>query len=88
MPNIKSAIKRVSVSEKKTAVNKMYKSNLRTAVKKTYTAIETSADNSAELVKDAQVRIDKAAGKGYMHKNAAARQKSRMAKAYNKASKA
>lgn len=88
MPNIKSAIKRVKVSQKKTAVNKMYKSDLRTTVKKTYAAIETAADNAQELVNDAQIKIDKAAGKGYMHKNAAARQKSRLAKAYNKMSKA
>jgi small subunit ribosomal protein S20 len=88
MPNIKSAIKRVKVSQKKTAVNKMYKSDLRTTVKKTYAAIETAADNAQELVNDAQIKVDKAAGKGYMHKNAAARQKSRLAKAYNKMSKA
>ncbi|MDD2374333.1 MAG: small subunit ribosomal protein [Clostridiales bacterium] len=88
MPNIKSAIKRVKVSQKKTAVNKMYKSDLRTTVKKTYAAIETAADNAQELVNDAQIKIDKAAGKGYTHKNAAARQKSRLAKAYNKMSKA
>lgn len=88
MPNIKSAIKRVKVSQKKTAVNKMYKSDLRTTVKKTYAAIETAADNAQELVNDAQITVDKAAGKGYMHKNAAARQKSRLAKAYNKMSKA
>jgi small subunit ribosomal protein S20 len=66
----------------------MYKSDLRTTVKKTYAAIETAADNAQELVNDAQIKIDKAAGKGYTHKNAAARQKSRLAKAYNKMSKA
>ena len=88
MPNIKSAIKRVSVSQRKNAANKMYRSSLRTAVKNTYAAIETSDEKAAELVSDAIVKIDKAAGKGYTHKNAAARQKSRLAKAYNKMEKA
>jgi small subunit ribosomal protein S20 len=88
LPNIKSAIKRVKVATKKTAVNKMKKSQLRTVIKKTYAAIDTSADNAAELVKTAQVNIDKAAGKGYLHKNAAARRKSRLAKSLNQLNKA
>ena len=47
--------------------------------------IAASDDNSAALVKDAQVALDKAAAKGYIHKNAAARKKSRLAKAANAA---
>lgn len=88
MPNIKSAIKRVKVTTKKTAVNKIKKSQLRTVIKKTYAAIDTSADNAADLVKNAQVNIDKAAGKGYLHKNAAARKKSRLARSLNQINKA
>jgi len=83
MPNIKSAIKRVKVTEKKTAANKMKKSEIRTVVKKAKASIATA--DSAVFVKDAQITIDKAAAKGYIHKNTAARKKSRIAKAVNKA---
>ena len=85
MPNIKSAIKRVKVTDKKTAANKMKKSEMRTIVKKATASIAASDDNSAALLKDAQVALDKAASKGYISKNAAARSKSRMAKAAAKA---
>ena len=79
MPNIKSAIKRVKVTEKKTAANKMKKSEIRTVVKKAKASIATV--DSADAIKDAQITLDKAAAKGYIHKNTAARKKSRLAKA-------
>lgn len=80
MPNIKSAIKRVKVTEKKTAANKMKKSEIRTAVKKAKASVAAN-ENTAEALKDAQKTLDKAAAKGYISKQAAARTKSRMAKA-------
>ncbi|MBO4242405.1 MAG: 30S ribosomal protein S20 [Clostridiales bacterium] len=80
MPNIKSAIKRVSVTEKKTAANKMKKSQMRTEIKKARASV-ASGENTAEALKDAQKTLDKAAQKGYISKNAAARTKSRLAKA-------
>lgn len=83
MPNIKSAIKRVKVTEKKTAANKMKKSEIRTVVKKAKASIDAST--SAELLKDVQSTLDKAVASGYIHKNCAARKKSRMAKAANAA---
>ncbi len=83
MPNIKSAIKRVKVSEKKTQANKMKKSEIRTAVKKARVAVAESAPEAPELVKKAQVKLDKAVAKGYIHKNTVARRKSRLAKALN-----
>lgn len=79
MPNIKSAIKRVAVNERKRVVNKMRKSSLRTVVKKADVAISEGASDAAALVRDAQRKIDKACAKGIMHKNTAARQKSRLA---------
>ncbi len=85
MPNIKSAIKRVKVTEKKTAANKMKKSEIRTVVKKAKASIDASASTSAELIKDVQSTLDKAVASGYIHKNCAARRKSRMAKAANAA---
>lgn len=84
MPNIKSAVKRVKVTDKKTAANKMKKSELRTEIKKAKASIASGAD-SAEAVKSVQTTLDKAAAKGYISKNAAARKKSRIAKVANAA---
>ena len=79
MPNIKSAIKRVSVTERKTMRNKMVKSATKTALKKFNTA--ASVENMAA----AAAAVDKAANKGVISKNAANRQKARMARVLNKA---
>ena len=84
MPIIKSAKKRVLVTEKKNAMNSSKKSALRTSVKKARIAIENN-DNAAEAVKVASVDLDKAASKGLIHKKTADRKKSRLAKALNKA---
>jgi small subunit ribosomal protein S20 len=83
MPNIKSAIKRVKTTEKKAIANKVTKSAIRTSVKKAKVAVETSAPDAAVVAKQAVISIDKAAAKGYMHKNTAARKKSRLTKAVN-----
>lgn len=80
MPNIKSAIKRVKVNEKANAANTQAKSAMRTTVKKAEAAVATSAENAQELLKAAYKSLDKAASKGLIHKNAAARKKSRLAK--------
>ena len=78
MPNIKSAKKRVLTSQARTEANKSAKSALRTSIKK---AREDGAD--AATVKAAVVNVDKAAGKGLIHKNKAARIKSKLAKKAN-----
>ena len=80
MPNIKSAIKRVKVAEKANAANSQAKSAVRTEVKKAEQAIAAGAENAKELVVAASKALDKAASKGLIHKNAAARKKSRLAK--------
>lgn len=85
MPNIKSAKKRVIISEKKTARNASAKSSLRTSVKKARLAITNYDETSAATVKAACIKLDKAAAKGLIHKNEAARRKSRMTKALNAA---
>ena len=87
MPNIKSAIKRVKVAAKKTAANKIKKSEIRTALKKTKAAVASSVGGVADIVRDTQATLDKAAAKGFMHKNNVARNKSRLAKAINKLTK-
>ena len=79
MPNIKSAIKRVSVTERKTMRNKMVKSATKTAMKK----FNNELSNETMIV--AAAAVDKAAAKGVISKNAANRQKARMARALNKA---
>ena len=81
MPNIKSSIKRAKASVRKTSVNKMQKSKLRTLLKKTELAVSNSAAEAAELVLAAQSALDKAASKGIISKNSAARKKSRLVKA-------
>lgn len=83
MPNIKSAVKRVSVIEKKTIVNKIKKSEIRSTLKKAKTAVLENSQNAAAQVVLAQKSLDKAVAKGYMHKNTAARRKSRLTKALN-----
>ena len=80
MPNIKSAIKRVKVNAKANAANVQAKSAMRTTVKKAELAIASGAENAQELVVAASKALDKAASKGLIHKNAAARKKSRLVK--------
>lgn len=83
MPNIKSAKKRVKVSEAKTVRNKSVRSDLRTAIKKAELALENGEANRGETVLVATKKIDKAASKGILHKNAAARKKSQLATRLN-----
>lgn len=86
MANIKSAIKRIKVTEKRTLRNKMVKSSIKTAVKKYETAVEGgNLDDAKQLYASAAHAIDKAAAKGVIHKNAAARKKSRLAVKLNAA---
>ena len=86
MPNIKSAKKRVKVSANKTAVNRMLKSSLKTSVKKARTVISEGDPASAGAVYVAVQRdLDRAAAKGILHKNTAARRKSRLASKVNAA---
>lgn len=80
MPNIKSAIKRVKVNEKANVANSQAKSAMRTTVKKAENAVAENAENKQELLQAAFKSLDKAASKGLIHKNAAARKKSRLAK--------
>ena len=84
MPNIKSAIKRVSVIEKKTLRNNMIKSGYRTAVRKFEEAVEAKdVENAKTLFVEASKKIDMACSKGVIVKNTAARKKSSLAKKLN-----
>ncbi|RNF41004.1 30S ribosomal protein S20 [Planococcus salinus] len=80
MPNIKSAIKRVRTNEKKNAQNSQEKSAMRSTVKKAEQALANNAENAGDSVKAAIQQVEKAASKGLIHKNTAARKKSRLMK--------
>ena len=84
MPNIKSAKKRVIVTQTKTLQNKMFRSQLKTDIKK-YQAALTAGDQAAAQAayRAAVKKIDQAAARGIIHKNAAARKKSQFTKALN-----
>ncbi|KAB2333931.1 30S ribosomal protein S20 [Cytobacillus gottheilii] len=83
MPNIKSAIKRVKTSEARNAANATAKSAMRTAVKKAEAAIVNNEANAQESFAAAASKLNKAAAKGLIHKNAAARKQSRLMKKLN-----
>jgi len=81
MPNHKSAEKRVRQNVKRNAVNRSNRSKLRTQIKTLRTAIAGSDQNqSQELLNPTISVIDKAVNKGLIHKNTAARYKSRLTK--------
>jgi len=84
MPNIKSAIKRTKTNETRRLRNASAKSALRTAVKQADAAVLGTDVSAAQAAYGAaQKKLDKAATKGLIHKNAAARKKSRLAKKLN-----
>lgn len=79
MPNIKSAKKRVLVTEKKALENKMLRSKMRNAVRRFNDAIDTLKLEEAEkMLPSLMSVIDDAASKGVIHKNTAANKKSRL----------
>ncbi|NCP15782.1 30S ribosomal protein S20 [bacterium] len=81
MANIKSQIKRNRQNEQRRITNRVYRGAARTAIKKTRAAFETnSLEPSKAAVLEAISMLDKAAQKGILHKNNAARRKSRLVK--------
>ncbi|MBN2160405.1 MAG: 30S ribosomal protein S20 [Spirochaetes bacterium] len=85
MANIKSQIKRNRQNEKRRARNVKVKSALRTSAKKVVKAVDAkeSPEQLMGKYKDFAKTIDKAAGVRVVHKNTAARKKSRLAKRIN-----
>ena len=84
MPIIKSAKKRVKTTEKKTAQNKEWKLRLKDAIKNMEKAVEAGdKEAAAEQLKETKKVIDKAVTRNILHKNNAARKKSRLTKMYN-----
>jgi small subunit ribosomal protein S20 len=79
--NIKSQIKRVKTNEKRRQRNKSVRSAVRTAVRKFREAADSGdTEKAAELQRAAAKALDKAAGKGVIHRNQAANRKSAIAR--------
>ncbi len=85
MPNIKSAVKRVQLAKQRTLKNASLRSSLRTAIKRFEEALATDPASAKPSLGKAVRSLDKAAVKGIIHKNAAARKKSRLNRKFNKA---
>ncbi len=85
MANIKSQIKRNRQNEKAHVRNTAVKSSLKTSQKKVLTAVAAGdAEAAHQSARETARQLDKAAGKGVLHKKTVARRKSRLAKAANK----
>lgn len=85
MANIKSSIKSIRKDAKRTARNRPIRSSLKTYVKSAVAEISGGdVSLSEEAVRTAASKLDKAAQKGIIHPNQAARRKSRLMAKYNK----
>ena len=86
MANIKSAKKRIRVIDKKTARNRRIKNHLKAVLKNFDAAMaEGNFDVAQEKLRLAEKKLMQAAAKHTIHKNAASRKVSRLAKRFNKA---
>lgn len=84
MANIKSAKKRILVTQTKTAKNKAIRSEVKTSIKKVEAAVAAKDKAAAEAaLKNATSVIENACSKGVYHKNNAARKVSRLSKLVN-----
>ena len=85
MANSKSALKRIRVAERRRARNKPFKSAAKTYVKRAEGSIASGEQDAAALaVSSAVAMLDRVASKGVIHKNNAARRKSRLMAKLNK----
>lgn len=86
MPNIKSAKKRAQISERNKERNITIKSAVKTAIRRLLEAIKAAnEENIKSALSKAYSVIDKAVVKGVLHRNTAARKKSRITRHLNKA---
>ena len=84
MANKKSAIKRLRSAERRRLHNRVYRGGARTAVRKARHLIDAGrVEEAREAVRQAASALDKAAEKGIIHKNNAARRKSRLMQQLN-----
>ena len=85
MPNIRSAAKRARQDLRRRDRNRGYRSAARTAVKRARESIEDADPEAPEAIRQAYVALDKAAQRGAIHSNNAARRKSRLKRQQKKA---
>ena len=85
MANSKSAEKRVRILRKKTLRNKSVMSELKTTIKKANSALDNAEADKKEAIRVAIKKIDQVAARGLLHKNTAARKKSKLQIRLNKA---
>ena len=86
MPNHKSAEKRVRQNERRRLINRTNRTKLRTSIKKLRSALSQSGDQDlGTLLPETVSEIDKAVQKGVLHRNTAARHKSRLTVRANQA---
>jgi small subunit ribosomal protein S20 len=85
LANLRSAIRHIKKSRKRAERNQSVRSAIKTFSKKTRTAIADGDENAAQLLSETAALLDKAAKRNIIHKNAANRRKSRMAKRLNAA---
>lgn len=86
MANIKSAAKRARIAEKRRLRNRIYKSAIKAAVKRFEQALEAgNIDTAKTALVYAQKKLDQAVAKGILHRNTAARKKSKLTKRLNQA---
>jgi small subunit ribosomal protein S20 len=88
LANTQSAIKRLRSSERRRQHNRIFRGQARTAVKKARSLMNSGRlEEAREAVQVATRALDKAAAKGIIHKNNAARRKSRLMQQLNQAGK-
>ena len=80
LANTKSALKEIRKNERRRQRNRLVRTSTRTAVKHAVRAVQSGATDAAQTISEAASALDKAATKGVIHRNAAARRKSRLAK--------
>lgn len=89
MANTKSAIKRLRSAERRRLRNRVYRGRARTAIKKARRFMdEGRLEEAREAARVAAVALDKAAQKGVIHKNNAARRKARLMRRLNQSERA
>jgi small subunit ribosomal protein S20 len=84
VPNTKSAKKQMRQAERRRAVNRPIRTRIRHLVRDARTALAHNEDDAATLVGNAVKALDSAVNKGTIHRNAAARRKSRLMRRLNK----
>ncbi len=85
MANTKSALKEIRKNARRRTRNRLVRGKARTSLKRAQAAIEETPQAAAPALSEAFSELDKAAQKGVIHKNAAARRKARLAKKLRKA---